>query len=110
MTKPTRDELIADAIEASHKLYTVEDVVTLTGRQRQAIERLIRTRRINALIDTDPAHANKYFVLARQVAQLLRTPQYGRAKFVEGMPLDEARRRAAERRRQRGITIKVEKT
>jgi hypothetical protein len=92
-----RTELIAQAIEAGQKLYTVDDIVELTRRPRQNVERLIRSQKINALVDTDTTKTSKYLVTARQVAALLRTDHYQRPRFVPGTPLDEAREEARQR-------------
>lgn len=97
MDKPTRDEVIADAIETTNRLFTVEEVSILTGRIRQNIERSIRTRKINALIDNSHTSHIRYLVTARQVAAMLRTPHYARQIFVGGMPLDEARDQVRQR-------------
>jgi hypothetical protein len=110
MNTNARDLLIAHVLKDSKLLFTMDETALLTNRPRQAIERLVRTNRIQAFTDHTPGALYKHLIPARQVAALLETPPHKHVQYVGGTPIDEARRQAIERRQQRGVTIKVEKS
>lgn len=110
MTQTERDALIATLIRDSKLLFTIDETALLTKRHRQAIERLVRTGRIQHFTDNAPGATYKHLIPARQVAALLETPPGKHVPLTPGTPIAEARRQAIERRQQRGVTIKVGKS
>lgn len=88
----TQRELMAAAVERSHRLYSLRETEKITGRLRPQLMRWLSYQppKINALLDNSE-RPPRYKIPATQVAEIIRTPAHATPRFIPWKGLDDLR-------------------